>query len=79
MSIETARKEVLDHYVHASKGDLARALLLALDAGFSFNVAVGAMGDQGIRAAFRCIVNGWIERGELTDQGRAQLAKGADA
>lgn len=72
-------QELAAHYAHACKGDKERALLMALDAGYDFTRVVGAMGDEGVQISFRCILNGWIERGQITDAGRAHLQKGSDS
>jgi hypothetical protein len=72
-------QELAAAYASACKGDLARALLMALEAGYDFERVVGAMGDRGVAISFQCIVNGWIDRGQVTDAGRAHLAKGSDA
>jgi hypothetical protein len=72
-------QELAAHYAAAARGDKHRALLLALDAGFEFNQVVTAMGDEGLRIAFSCIEKGWIDRGMITEAGRAHLAQGAEA
>jgi hypothetical protein len=72
-------KELVLHYTLASKGSMERAMLLALDAGYEFARVVGAMGDEGVRVAWRCLLNGWIDRGQITDEGRAHLQKGSDS
>jgi hypothetical protein len=71
--------ELADHYARACKGDKRRALLMALDAGFGFKEVVGAMGMDGVRLAFDCITRGWIDRGQITDAGRAELERGAES
>lgn len=70
---------LVDSYVKAPKGDLRRALLLALDAGYDFERAVRAMGDVGVQASFACILEGWIDRGQMTEAGRAWLRQGAES
>lgn len=72
-------KELAAHYATACKGSLERALLMALDAGHEFTRVVTAMGDEGIRVAFRCLLKGWIDRGQITASGRAELQKGSDS
>ena len=72
-------KELAAHYELACKGDLHRALLMGLDAGFDFTKIVGAMGDRGVGVAFTCVVKGWIDRGQITAEGRSHLASAADA
>lgn len=72
-------KELVDHYVHACKGSQERTLLMALDDGYEFTRVVNAMGDNGVKVAFQCILNGWIERGEITAEGRKHLSNGAEA
>jgi hypothetical protein len=73
-------KELAEHYARACKGDKARALLMALDAGYDLTAIITAMGkEQGVRAAFRCVSLGWIDRGTITELGRAQLRKGAES
>jgi len=71
--------ERIAHYVHASRGSKERALLLALNAGFDFKAVVLAMGDEGVRVSFQCILNGWVDRGAITEAGRAWLQQGAEA
>lgn len=72
-------KELATHYAHACKGDMARALLMALDDGYEFTRVVGVMGDEGVRVSFQCLLRGWIDRGQITDAGRAYLRSGAEA
>ena len=79
MNATTWNEEMAAHYARACKGDWTRALLMALDAGFEFQRVVGLMGDKGLRIAFQCTANGWIDRGQITDAGRAELRKGADS
>jgi len=71
--------DLIDAFVQASKGSLVRVLLLALDSGYSFERVVGAMGDQGVAVALDCVCKGYIDRGKVTDEGRAFLARGAEA
>jgi hypothetical protein len=71
--------ERVEHYVHACKGSKERALLLALDAGFKFDDVVCALGAGGVAIAFQCILNGWIDQGQITDAGRNHLRAGAEA
>lgn len=71
--------ELVEHYVHASKGDKTRAFLLALDAGFDFVRICGAFGDAGLKIAFQCLLKGWLDRGQITDAGRAYVQNGSDA
>jgi hypothetical protein len=72
-------KELAAHYAHACKGDLTRVLLMALDDGYEFTRVVGAMGDEGVRVSFQCLLRGWIDKGQITDAGRAHLRSGAEA
>lgn len=72
-------KELASHYALACKGSKERALLMALDAGYEFTKVVGAMGDDGARVAFQCLLQGWIDRGQITDEGRAYLQSGSDS
>lgn len=72
-------KELAAHYALACKGSHERALLMALDAGYEFTRVVGAMGDEGARIAFQCILKGWIDRGQITSAGRAHLQQGSDS
>ncbi len=72
-------RELSAHYARACKGDLARALLMALDAGYEFTQVVSAMGDEGVRVSFQCLLKGWIDRGQITDEGRAHLHNGSEA
>lgn len=72
-------KELSAHYALACKGNLERALLMALDAGFEFTRVVSAMGDDGVRVAFKCLFNGWIDRGQITQEGRTHLQKGSES
>jgi hypothetical protein len=67
------------HYARACKGDKTRALLMALDAGYDFTRVVGAFGDEGVQLSFQCLLKGWIDQGQITDAGRAELQRGADA
>jgi hypothetical protein len=46
-------------------------LLARLDGGEDFTSACQAMGDDGVKAAWNCLMNGWIERGNITAIGRA--------
>jgi hypothetical protein len=52
---------------------------MALNDGYDFKRVVLAMGDDGMRVAFQCLLAGYIDRGELTDKGRAKLAHGSEA
>ncbi len=72
-------KELAAHYAHACKGNLERALLMALDAGYDFTRVVSAMGDEGVRVAFACTCQGWISRGQITSEGQAHLRKGSES
>jgi hypothetical protein len=56
-----------------------RALLMALDAGYDFTRVAGAFGDEGVRIACGCLLREWIDRGQITDEGRAHLQGGSDA
>ena len=67
------------HYALACKGDKHCALLMALDAGYDFKRVVTALGDDGPRVAFACILKGWIDRGEITAAGRTHLREGSDS
>jgi hypothetical protein len=71
--------ELTMHYAHACKGDKIRAFLMALAAGYDFARVVGAFGDEGVRIAFDCLLNGWIDRGQITGAGRAHVQNGSDA
>lgn len=71
--------ELSKHYALACKGNKERAFLMALNAGYDFERVVGAFGDDGVPVAWKCLLNGWIDRGKLTDAGRAQLQSGADS
>jgi len=71
--------ELATHYALASKGDKVRAFLMALDAGYDFTRVAGAFGDDGIKIAFGCLLKGWIDRGQITPDGRAYLQGGFDA
>lgn len=71
--------ELAAHYAHACKGDMERAVLMALDAGYDFTRTVNAFGDDGVRASFQCILYGWIDQGRITEKGRAYLRAGAEA
>lgn len=71
--------ELAAHYAFACKGDKTRALLMALAAGYDFTHVVGAMGDEGVAVAFRCLLRGWISQGQVTDAGRAYVQAGSDA
>ncbi len=79
LSTDEKIKELAAHYAHACKGDLARALLMALDDGYEFTRVVGAMGDNGVRVSWQCLLKGWINKGQITDEGRAYLQKGSEA
>lgn len=72
-------QERIAHYTAACKGNLTRALLMALNDGFDLGHVVNCLGRDGVKVTFRCIVNGYIDRGQITDAGRAYLEKGADA
>jgi hypothetical protein len=71
--------DLAEHYARACRGDKTRALLMALDAGFDFTRVVRAFGDDGVAISFQCLLNGWIDRGRITDAGRGKLQSGADA
>jgi hypothetical protein len=71
--------DLAEHYARACRGDKTRALLMALDAGLDFTRVVGAFGDDGVAISFQCLLNGWIDRGRITDAGRVKLQRGADA
>lgn len=71
--------DLAEHYARACRGDKTRALLMALDAGFDFTRVVGAFGNEGVAISFQCLLNGWIDRGRITDAGRVKLQMGADA
>lgn len=47
------------------------SLLALLYKGYEFVSACQSLGDAGAKAAFQCILNGWIDRGEITPAGRA--------
>lgn len=79
MNQPTSTEERIAHYAAACKGNLTRALLMALNDGFDFGHVVNALGKDGVKITFRCIVSGYIEHGKVTDAGRAYLEKGADA
>ena len=84
MSTEIVKRPATDaelaaHYAHASKGDKTRAFLMALAAGFDFRRVTLAFGDEGVRIAFDCLLKGWIDRGQITDAGRARVQNGSDA
>lgn len=79
MTTDAEIKELAAHYAHACGGDRQRALLMALDAGYCFDRVVAVLGDDGLQVAFRCITSGWIDRGQITDAGRAHLAGGSEA
>jgi len=72
-------KELAEHYALACKGSLERALLMALNDGYDFTRVVAAMGDEGVRVAFQCLLKGLIERGQITDEGRVYLQKGSES
>jgi len=74
-----SNQELAEHYARACKGDKTRALLMALDAGFEFTRVVGAFGEEGVKIAFQCLLKGWINQGQITNEGRVQLQQGADA
>ena len=71
--------ELATHYALACKGDKTRAFLMALDAGYDFTRVAGAFGDEGVRVAFDCLLKGWIDRGQITDAGRAYVQNGSEA
>lgn len=75
MSTAATDAERIEAYVAASRGSKKRALLLALNDGFDFTLAVGAMGDDGVRLSFACLCEGLIDRGTITPAGRAWLEK----
>jgi hypothetical protein len=53
------------------------ALLRMLAAGEGFETACLALKDEGVRAAFQCVLKGWIDRGCITEAGRVlATAKG---
>lgn len=72
-------QELSAHYAAACKGDKTRALLMALDDGYDFVRVVSLMGDDGVRISFNDILEGFIDRGHITEKGRAYLRGGADA
>ncbi len=37
--------------------------------GGDFSVVATLMGDEGVKAAFQCVLKGWIDRGKLTKEG----------
>jgi hypothetical protein len=78
MATDEEIRELAMHYALACKGSKERALLMALDAGHDFTRIVGAMGDEGVRIALQCVLSGWIDRGQITSEGRAHLQKGSD-
>jgi len=71
--------ELAAHYARACGSDRQLALLMALSAGFSFERAVSAFGDEGLRIAFAATAEGYIDRGVLTDKGRARIAAASEA
>jgi hypothetical protein len=71
--------ELAAHYARACRGDRVRAFLMALGAGYDFTRVAGAFGDDGVRIAFDCLLRGWIDRGQITEAGRAHLQNGSDA
>ena len=70
--------ELSAHYAAACKGDMTRALLMALSDGYDFSRVVSLM-DDGLRISFQAIAEGYISQGQITDKGRAYLESGADA
>jgi hypothetical protein len=71
--------ELATHYALACKSDKVRAFLMALDAGYDFARVAAAFGDEGVRIAFECLLRGWIDRGQITGEGRAHVQNRADA
>lgn len=56
--------------------DTEGALLALLAKGYEFTSACRSLGDAGVKAAFDCILAGWIDRGALTASGRAVVPAG---
>ena len=56
-----------------TKLEMELLVLLALGAPFEESVQATS---EGLGVAFQCILNGWIDCGELTDAGRSHVPKG---
>jgi hypothetical protein len=76
---QVSNAELISHYVSASKGDPIRSFLMALNAGYDFKRVVLAMGDNGVRISFNCILEGLVSEGRITEQGRKYLRTGSDS
>jgi hypothetical protein len=44
-----------------------------------YELAGFAIEENGMRSFFQCVLCGWVDRGKLTDKGRAELAKASAA
>jgi hypothetical protein len=51
------------------------AFLAMLSSGEDFTRAARSLGDLGVKVAFNCVLNGWVDRGLITEQGRAAVRK----
>jgi hypothetical protein len=47
--------------------------LRRLEAGVDYADAVNACGHEGLRVAFNCTLNGWVDRGRITSVGTALI------
>lgn len=54
-------------------------LLYLLFIGAEFTKAAGAGGDEGVRASFACILEGWFNGGQITDKGCAVVEANREA
>lgn len=51
--------------------ELEQKLLHMLSSGVDFEVAMQRLGDSGIKAAWDCILKGWVSGGRITKEGRS--------